>query len=192
MESASRESRRTLFFTFMNSIIMKKYIYIICALALVCMFSSCKNKKNMSREERIEDFRNELTEADTTTMLKLADDAMEQLKAKKIDQVIASLSEYNDSTQEVTPISDSMKKRLARRFKMFPVLDYYREYYTFMLEGCNDVKYRVTFATAEQAGTKEPATTMFMFNPVKIDGEWKLCVKTPQDEFDRDRHQIGI
>ena len=181
------------FLHFMNSKIMKKYIYIISAVALLCMISSCKNKKkDMTREDRIEEFRNELTEADTTTMLTLADDAMEQLKAKKIDQVIASLYEYNDSTEEVTPLSDTMKKRLERKFKMFPVLDYYREYYSFMLEGCNDVKYRVTFATAEQAGTKEPATTMYMFNPVKIDGDWKLCVKTPQDEFDRDRHQIGI
>ena len=180
------------FLHYIYIIIMKKYVCFFCAVALLCMFSSCKNKKNMSRAEQIEEFRNELTEEDTTTMLKLADDAMEQLKAKKIDQVIASLYEYDDSTHEVSPLSDATAKRYARKFKMFPVLDYYREYYTFMLEGCNDVKYRVTFATAEQAGTKEPATTMFMFNPVKIDGEWKLCVKTPQDEFDRDRHQIGI
>lgn len=167
---------------------MKKYSYFFLAVALVCLVASCKkSKKDMTREEQIEEFRNELTEADTTAMLKLADNAMEQLKAKKIDQVIASLYEYNDSTQEVTPLSDIMKKRCTRRFKMFPVLDYYREYYSFMLEGCNDVKYCVTFATAEQAGTKDPATTMFMFNPVKVDGEWKLCVKTPQDEFDREK-----
>ena len=169
---------------------MKKYSYFFLAVAFVCMFISCigkKSKKDMTREEQIEEFRSELTEADTTAMLKLADDAMEQLKAKKIDQVIASLYEYNDSTQEVTPLSDMMKKRCTRRFKMFPVLDYYREYYSFMLEGCNDVKYCVTFATAEQAGTKDPATTMFMFNPVRIDGEWKLCVKTPQDQFDTEK-----
>jgi hypothetical protein len=54
-----------------------------------------------------------------------------------------------------------------------------------MLEGCNDVKYEVTFATAEQTGG-QPATIMFMFNPVKIDGEWKLCVKTPTDEIDEE------
>ena len=65
----------------------------------------------MSREEQIEVFRSELTEADTTTMLKLADNAMEQLKAKKIDQVIASLYEYNDSTQEVKPLSKETAKR---------------------------------------------------------------------------------
>jgi hypothetical protein len=48
------------------------------------------------------------------------------------------------------------------------------------------VKYEVTFATAEQAGTEEPATTMFMFNPVRIDGDWKLCVKRPTDEVDQE------
>ncbi len=168
---------------------MNKYSLFFLAIGFICLVSSCsnKNKKNLSREEQIEIFRSELTEADTTTMLKLADNAMEQLKAKKIDQVIASLYEYNDSTQEVKPLSKETAKRYTRRFKMFPVLDYYREYYSFMLEGCNDVKYCVTFATAEQAGTNEPATTMFMFNPVKIDGEWKLCVKTPQDLFDTEK-----
>ena len=169
---------------------MKKFSFFFLAVALLFVFPSCKglkNKKDMSREEQIEEFRNDLTEADTTTMLKLADDAMEQLKAKKIDQVIASLYEYNDSTEEVKPLTEETAKRLTRKFKMFPVLDYYREYYSFMLEGCNDVKYCVTFATPEQTGTKDPATTMFMFNPVKIDGEWKLCVKTAQDQFDTEK-----
>jgi hypothetical protein len=111
---------------------------------------------------------------------------MELLKGKKIDEVIASLNEYNDSTRELLPLSDSMKKSLKRRFKLFPVLDYRREYYSFMLEGCNDVKYKVTFATSEQSGTGEAPTTMFMFNPVKVDGEWKLCVKAPEKEVDEE------
>jgi hypothetical protein len=79
-----------------------------------------------------------------------------------------------------------MDKRLRRQFKMFPVLDYKRQYFSFMLEGCNDVKYSITFATAEQAGTKEAPVTMFMFNPVRVDGEWKLCVKTTKDEIDEE------
>ena len=79
-----------------------------------------------------------------------------------------------------------MDKRLRRQFKMFPVLDYKRQYFSFMLEGCNDVKYAITFATAEQAGTKEAPVTMFMFNPVRVDGEWKLCVKTTKDEIDEE------
>ena len=157
------------------------------AVALLLLVAACSNKQK-TREERIEDFRRELTAEDSTTMLRLADNAMEQLKAKQIDAVLASLYEYNDSTQEVKPLSEATAKRYSRMFQIYPVLSYQREYYSFMLEGCNDVKYAVTFATAEQAGTKEPATTMFMFNPVKVDGEWKLCVKTPMDLTDEE-HQ---
>jgi hypothetical protein len=162
---------------------MKKLHYILIAVAVVCLGTACSNK-NKTREEKVEEFRSMLTASDTTQMLQICDNAMELLKGKKIDQVLSSLYEYNDSTEELTPLSDDLKQRLQRQFKMFPVLDYERKYYSFMLEGCNDVKYQITFATAEQVGSDKPATTMFMFNPVKVDGEWKLCVKTADKEID--------
>lgn len=145
---------------------------------------SCGNNKQKSREEMVAEFRSELTTEDTTAMLKLCDTAMEQLKQKKIDEVLASLYEYTDSTQEVKKLSAKTEKAYRRRLTMFPVLEYERKYFSFQLEGCNDVKYEVIFATAEQTGTGEPAKTAFMFNPVKIDGDWKLCVKTPEDQID--------
>ena len=163
---------------------MRKLNYLLIAVALLCLGTACSNKKK-SREERVEEFRSILTANDTTQMLQLADNAMELLKGKKIDEVIASLYEYNDSTEELTELTDATKKRLARRFKMFPVLAYNRQYYSFMLEGCNDVKYEVTFATPEQTGA-DSAKTMYMFNPIRIDGEWKLCVKSPKDEVDQE------
>lgn len=163
---------------------MKKLNYMLIAVAVLCLGTACSNKKK-SREERVEEFRGMLTANDTTQMLQICDNAMEQLKGKKIDEVIATLYEYNDSTEELTQLTDQMKKRLARRFKMFPVLSYNRQYYSFMLEGCNDVKYEVVFATPEQTGA-DSAKTMYMFNPVRIDGEWKLCVKTAKDEIDAD------
>ena len=147
------------------------------------MAIACTNKKAQTREESVNAFRAQLTQNDTTEMLKLCDMAMELLKGKKTDEVLGSLYEYNDSTKELKPISSELSKRLQYQFRMFPVLDYERKYYSFMLEGCNDVKYEITFATAEQTGD-EPAKTMFMFNPVKVDGEWKLCVKTAPDEID--------
>ena len=126
-----------------------------------------------------------LTASDTTQMLQLCDNAMELLKGKKIDEVVASLYEYNDSTKEAKPVTEATAKRYTRIFNMFPVLSYSRRYYSFMLEGCNDVLYDVVFATAEQAGTEKAPTTTYMFNPVKIDDEWKLCVKTLNDEIDQ-------
>ena len=163
----------------------KATLLIVSAL-IPCFFVSCGNKKDKKqlRAEQVEEFTNSLTSQDTTTMLKLCDDAMEQLKAKQIDKVLASLYEYNDSTKEVKPLTDTTAKHYRHHFMMFPVKEYYRKYYSFQLEGCNDVKYEVVFATAEQAGTEEPATTAFMFNPVKIGGVWHLCVKTPSDEID--------
>jgi hypothetical protein len=152
------------------------------AVAVLCLGTACSNKQK-SREERVEEFRSMLNANDTTQMLQLCDNAMEQLKGKKIDEVIASLYEYNDSTEELTELTDATKKRLQRRFKMFPVLKYNRQYFSFMLEGCNDVKYEVVFATPEQTGA-DSARTMYMFNPVKVDGEWKLCVKSADDEHD--------
>lgn len=161
---------------------MKKFNYILIAVAVLCLGTACSNKQK-SREERVEEFRSMLNANDTTQMLQLCDNAMEQLKGKKIDEVIASLYEYNDSTEELTELTDATKKRLQRRFKMFPVLAYNRQYFSFMLEGCNDVKYEVVFATPEQTGA-DSARTMYMFNPVKVDGEWKLCVKSADDEHD--------
>lgn len=161
---------------------MKKLNYLLIAVALLCLGTACSNKKK-TREERIEEFRSMLTANDTTQMLQICDNAMELLKGKKIDEVIASLYEYNDSTEELKPLSDEVKKRLQKRFKMFPVQEYERQYYSFMLEGCNDVKYEVVFRTAEQTGG-EAAKTMFMFNPIKVDGDWKLCVKSANDEHD--------
>lgn len=163
---------------------MRKFNYLLIAAALLCLGTafSCSNKKK-TREEQVEEFRSMLTANDTTQMLQMADNAMELLKSKKIDEVIASLYEYNDSTEELSQLTDDAKKRLTRRFKMFPVLSYNRQYYSFMLEGCNDVKYEVVFATPEQTGA-DSAKTMFMFNPIRINGEWKLCVKSAKDDHD--------
>lgn len=163
---------------------MKKIYFLLCFSLLV--FAACSNKQK-SRQERVAEFRNSLTSEDTTTMLRLCDDAMEQLKAKDYDKVLASMYEYSDSTQEVKPLSKETAARYRRIFRMFPVLEYVRKYYSFQLEGCNDVKYEVTFATAEQAGTAQPAKTGYMFNPVKVDGSWKLCVKTANDEIDEEK-----
>ena len=162
---------------------MKKYLLFIASSVLVLSLASCGGKQK-SREQQKQEFRSELTKEDTATMLKLCDDAMANLKAKDYNKVLASLYEYTDSTQEVKPLTEETKRRYLNKFRLFPVLDYERVYYSFQLEGCNDVKYDVTFATAEQAGTAEPAKTGYMFNPVKVDGSWKLCVKTANDQID--------
>ncbi len=171
---------------------MKKTFILFLSLGLLSasLFSSCSScssdKKDKSREEQVAEFRNTLNHEDTTQMLKLCDDAMAQLKAGQIDKVLADLYEYNDSTKEVKPLTKATADRYRRRFRMFPVHDYNRQFFSFQLEGCNDVRYNVTFANADQTGTGQPAKTAYMFNPVKVDGTWKLCIKTQADQIDPD------
>lgn len=163
---------------------MKKNIIIMLACILTTCLFSCKSNKEKTTAEEIYEFRSQLTQEDSLTMIKLCDEAMELLKNKKFEQVLASLYEYDDSTKEVKPLSELTKKKYLKTFELFPVLEYRRKYFSFMLEGCNDVKYEVVFATADQAGTPEPPKTAYMWNPVKIDGTWKLCVKTEHDKVD--------
>ena len=163
---------------------MKRNFLLLITVLGFLLSTSCSNKKAQTRDDQIEEFRSILSSTDTTQMLQLCDNAMELLKDNNIEQVVASLFEYNDSTHEARPISDATAKHYTRMFRMFPVLSFTRRYFSFMLEGCNDVLYDVVFARAEQAGTENDPTTTYMFNPVRINGEWKLCVKTLNDEID--------
>ena len=106
---------------------MKKITFYLMILAFSWGMTACNSKKE-PREQQVQEFRSQLTAEDTATMLKLCDDAMEELKARKIDKVLASLYEYTDSTQDLRPLSKETEKRYRRQFTMFPVLAYERKY----------------------------------------------------------------
>lgn len=160
---------------------MKKLAYFSLTALILLTVSSCRNK---TTQEKTEDFTSSLTSADTTQMLKLGNDCMELLKAKKIDNALSMLYEYNDSTKEVTPLTPQARKRYERMFRIFPVVDYELVYYSFQLEGINDVKYKIIFAQEENVAENGEAATALMFNPVKVDGSWYLTVKKAGQKFD--------
>lgn len=111
-------------------------------------------------------------------MLKLADDAMVKLKNNQIDAVLATLYTYNEEDNEVIPLVDDEKARIKKSFQVFPVHSFKRRFFSFQLEGCNDVNYEIEFDTLDHSKTQ------FMFNPVKIDGIWYLTVKNEHEEID--------
>lgn len=155
---------------------MKKLLYpLFCFAILLCVFS-CKQK---TKEEQIQEFQLSLTQEDTTAMLQLCDDCMELLHKGKIDEAIGSLYEYDDSLKEVYPLSETTIKRYKHIYTMFPVIEYTRAYYSFQLEGLNDVKYEVKFSETDGG-----AMTAFMFNPVKLKDKWYLTVKSADQEID--------
>ena len=163
---------------------MKKFFYFVVATAVLCVVS-CKQKPKSTEEAR-EEFRTSLTENDTLEMLKLGDECMELLKKKDIESAMAMLYEYDDSTQQVNPLSDATRKRYEHLFKVFPVLDYVRTEYTFFVEGVNNLKYDIIFAEEEHPEENGVPKTSFMFNPVKVEDKWYLTVKRADQEIGRD------
>jgi len=164
----------------------KKIFTIFAALAFVLIYSfctSCSQKKTQSNKTTEMEFSESLTSEDTTQMLQLADDCMELLKQQEIDKAIDMLQEYDDSLEQINPLSAETEKRLRRQFQVFPVLKYKREYFSFMEQGLNDVLYKIWFAEEDDPAQNGEPVIKFMFNPIKLDGEWHLCVKRADQSF---------
>ena len=163
---------------------MKKIIYFALVVFIMSVVAAC-NQKSQSYVDKTKEFRDGLTEQDTAQMLKLADDCMELLKKKDVEGALSMLNEYDDSTGSVQPLSEQTRAKYQRLFKMFPVYKFERSSYSFMLEGLNDVKYDIIFADEEHPEVNGVPKTSFMFNPVKVDGQWYLTVKRADQNIDR-------
>lgn len=173
----------TLFLNYYKA--MKKIIFPILLFASIFVFFACTEKK--SKAEKVSEFQSTLTNEDTVAMLNMCDECMEQLKAGKIDEVLSSLYEYDDSTETVSQLSEETNKRYKKIFTMFPVKEYTREYYSFQMQGLNDVRYKVKFDETESEDDGA-FITAYMFNPVKIDGTWYVTVKRADQEIDESRN----
>lgn len=163
---------------------MKKIFYFALVLFIMSAVAAC-NQKSQAPSDKKQEFKDGLTEQDTAQMLKLSDDCMELLKKKDVDGALAMLNEYDDSTGTVQPLSEQTRAKYLRLFKMFPVYKYTLSSYSFMLEGLNDVKYDIIFAEEEHPEVNGVPKTSFMFNPVKVDGQWYLTVKRADQSIDR-------
>lgn len=155
---------------------MKRLFYPILFIFVLSFFYACKEKVLVPRVP-VNEFQAALNNEDTLNMLNICDSSMELLKVGDIDAVINQLYEYDDSTKTVNPISDEAALSFRRRLQLFPVYDFKRVSYKFFEEGLNDVKYEVIFAEENHPEVNGVPKTFFMFNPVKVDGQWYLCVK---------------
>lgn len=162
----------------------RKFALLPLLLVLILGLAGCGKKQ--PTDERAA-FRSQLTAEDTAQMLALCDQCMEKLKAGRVDEALASLHLYDDSAHTVLPLSPEKERELRRTFRLFPVVSYTRIYFTFTTEGLNDVKYNIEFFEKE-AGDPTPNSIGFMFNPVKVDGQWYLTVKEADQDIDRSRN----
>ena len=154
---------------------MKKFTLPLMTVAMA-LLTSCKGEQKTSSQI----FQEGLTAQDSTIMLQKCDSCMQFLSEGRIDDALNMLVEYDDSLQQVSPLSDETRASCMRKFTLFPVLKYELVYVSFIESGVNDAKYEVQFGPDEAGAPK----TSFMFNPVKVNGQWYLCVKNATQSLD--------
>ena len=85
---------------------------------------------------------------------------------------------YVTRNDTLMPISNEQKVNMARRFKLFPVLDYTLESFGFSQYTGNEVKFRGKFAEEDAADNKPAAYTSLRFCPVKYNADWYLTIES--------------
>ncbi len=99
---------------------------------------------------------------------------MDSLKSGNVEWAVGNFFEMSDEGVP-SPLGDEARERMLNRFKKFPVVDYEMDYYSFSTPELNDLKYRTFFRERDSSGNA-PAISL-MFNPVKKDDKWFLCIK---------------
>lgn len=132
--------------------------------------TSCNPKNSAESEET--PFDQTLSADDTTKVLALAENCMQQLKAGNVEAAINSIYFIDVKDNTLVNIPDSVAARLKAKYKKLPVIDYHLDKFTFEDYDNNEVRYRI------QIVPDQPDVTMALgFNPVKLNGEWFLTMK---------------
>lgn len=155
---------------------MKKLVFILIAISLVC---SCHNDKNQVKTEfrtyqdAEADFVSSLTQVDTASVIFLANSFVNALQAGNISGALDMLYCVEDNV--VYKIADSYYNELAARFESFPVGEFELDHYSFSTAGDNDLCYK--YAIASDKPVSNPVKMKIMFNPVKVGDLWYLTFK---------------
>lgn len=152
---------------------------LIFTLLLGCVLFACGHKETKERMKTYGDAEKEfigsLTKKDSVKVLELSQRCMDSLQSGNIEAALAML--HTVSYNQVLPLSGTGLEELKTHFRHFPVRDYELDYFSFSTQGCNDLRYKVQFAEKDVNGNAP--IIAFMFNPVKVDSIWYLCVKGP-------------
>ena len=151
---------------------MKRDYFIGTFLVLLMLATSCKPEGFDRGSKQISD--ENITFVDTTLVLNETNKCIEFLHNGNINEALAMLYSKKEDG-DITPISDTEKKELEKRFLMFPILKYKLESFSFNNKEGNSVKYITEFF--EKGEDNVPNTISLVFNPVEVDGTWYLTLK---------------
>lgn len=120
------------------------------------------------------EFVGSLTKTDSITVLEMSQKCMDSLKEGNIEAALGMLYVVKDG--EAVRLTNENAENLKKHFSTFPVVDYHLENFSFFpLRDVMILNIRLNLQKKDVDGNAP--TMAFMFNPVKIDGIWYLCIK---------------
>lgn len=153
---------------------MKKII-ISSLLSLLCLFFTFCGNKNSKSASEVDNVDEIVSSVEITEVIEKTNLCMDYLEEEDLDRALDLLFEIT-SGGKVVKLDDQQKSEFVKRFKMFPVLSYKLESFSFDGDFDNSVTYSTVFFEKDE-NDKIPNTIAVVFNPVKIDGEWYLTLK---------------
>jgi len=158
---------------------MKRSFQALLLLALIMGAVSCGGKKEKASDKVIvpsdprTDFEMSRTAADSTTLLKLAKQYLDELKNGNVEGALDLL--YEVKNHEAQPLSEARKNEIRKSVMAFPVNDYTIKSMLLYNDSETQVRYTITLFEKPQ-GDNRPNTVEATLNPVRIDSVWYLTV----------------
>lgn len=144
---------------------MKKISFII--LLSILYLSSCTNQPKS--ETKVPTY----CDKDTLEVVELTTQYLNLIKEKKFDQAMQMLRHIEGDN--VSELTENEKKELEKQYKLFPVLSYKIENYTFTDIYHNEITYSIEFFKKAN-DDKTPNTMRFTLQPKRINAVWYLTV----------------
>lgn len=146
---------------------MKKLSFIYFTGLFFCLFVSCSHPKKSDTQVPT------YCSKDTLEVVELTTEYLELLKNKEFDQAMQMLCHIEGDS--VFSLTEKEKTELQNQYKLFPVLSYKIEDYTFTDIYHNEIVYSIEFF---EKGTddKLPNTMRFTLQPKRINAVWYLTV----------------
>lgn len=143
---------------------------IICSIIMASCSNCSGNKDRADSQDSVPTF----SKADTTEVLKMAENYLTHLKNKEYDAALHML--YYVENDSVKPLPDDEKQKIIEQQNVFPVLDFKLESYKFVNEFNVEATYSIEFFKKPDPDDPIQNTIRITFAPVKYDGAWYLAL----------------
>lgn len=153
---------------------MKKCVipYLLGIMAVISLFS-CAGNKSSHDSKATADTIPTFCAGDTADVIRITTQYLEHLKKKEFDEAMRML--YHIEGEHAYALTDQEKAELQKQYKLFPVLSYKINGYTFTDPYHTEINYTITFF--ERSGDNDiPNTMSFSLRPQRINAVWCLSL----------------